>query len=99
MYRAKLTDGHFLNNAHKEAYLPLYVGDLGIYDEEVDTEEEGGQLSQRLRFDFGDTTSIENSEFRIQNPEFVYDLHGRRITDTKNLKGIYIVGGRKVVFK
>lgn len=26
MYRAKLTDGHFLNNAHKEAYLPLYVG-------------------------------------------------------------------------
>ena len=29
----------------------------------------------------------------------VYDLTGRRVLNTENLKGIYIVGGKKVVIK
>ena len=96
MYRPKLTDGQFLNNANK-AYLALDMGKLGIFDDETNTEEEGGQLSNRLRFDFSGTTSIQNSETINQNSQFIYDLHGRRITDTEGLKGIYIVNGRKVV--
>ena len=96
MYRPKLTDGQFLNNANK-AYLALDLGNLGIFDDEVDTGEEGGQLSNRLRFDFGGTTSIQNSQLTIQNSQFIYDLHGRRVENPT--KGIYIVNGRKVVVK
>ena len=43
----------------------------------------------------GDVTKIENSEFTIQNSELIYDLMGRRVE--KMEKGIYIVGGRKVI--
>ena len=46
------------------------------------------------------STGIDNSEFTIQNSEFIYDLSGRRITDTEHLeKGVYIVNGKKVVIK
>ena len=98
MYRPSLNeDGQFLNNANK-AYLALDVGKLGIFDDEVNTDEEGGQLSNRLRFDFGGTTSIAPSTLNSQLST-IHDLHGCRITDTEGLKGIYIVGGKKVVFK
>ena len=96
MYRPKLTDGQFLNNANK-AYLALDMGKLGIFDDETNTEEEGGQLGNRLRFDFGGTTSIEKTTDNGEQTTIIYDLHGRRITDTEGLKGIYIVNGRKVV--
>ena len=43
------------------------MDNLGIFDDETNTEDEGGQLSNRLRFDFGGTTSIDHSEFIIQN--------------------------------
>ena len=99
MYRPKLTNGQFLNNANK-AYLALDMGNLGIFDDEVNTDEEGGQLSNRLRFDFGGTTGIGNSQFTIDSSQLtIHDLHGRRITDTEGLKGVYIVNGKKVVFK
>ena len=98
MYKPSLTDRCFYNNANK-AYLVLKMDNLGIFDDETNTEDEGGQLSNRLRFDFGGTTSIDHSEFIIHNSELVYDLHGRRITDTEGLKGIYIVNGKKVVIK
>ena len=98
MYLAKLTDGSFLNNANK-AYLPLKSSDLGIFDDETNTEDEGGQLSNRLRFDFGGTTGIQNSEFTIQHSELIYDLQGRHITNTEGLKGIYIINGKKMVIK
>ena len=98
MYKAKLTDGKFVNNANK-AYLPLYVDGLDIYDEETDTEADGGQLSNGLRFDFSGSTGIQNSEFTIQHSELIYDLQGRKVTDIEGLKGIYIVGGKKQVLK
>ena len=96
MFRPKLTDGRFLNNANK-AYLALESSDLGIFDDETNTEDEGGQLSNRLRFDFGGTTDIDNSEIRHHDSEIIFDLSGRRVTHPA--KGIYIVGGKKVVIK
>lgn len=96
MFRPKLTDGRFLNNANK-AYLALESSDLGIFDDETNTEDEGGQLSNRLRFDFGGTTDIDNSEIRNHDSEIIFDLSGRRVTHPA--KGIYIVGGKKVVIK
>ena len=56
------------------------------------------QKSISIRFDEGEgTTDIENTEFRIQNSEFIYDLMGRRVANpTKG--GIYIVNGKKTVF-
>lgn len=93
MYRAKLTDGQFLNNANK-AYLAL-----DIYAEQTNTDGEDGRQSNSLRFYFGGTTAIHNAESRTQNSKLIYDLHGRRITDTEGLKGIYIVNGKKIVIK
>jgi hypothetical protein len=45
----------------------------------------------------GDTTGIDDSEIRTHDSEFVFDLSARRITHIA--KGIYIVGGKKVVIK
>ena len=59
----------------------------------------GAALSSSLRFDFGGTTDIEKTMDNRQQATDIYDLHGRRITDTEGLKGIYIVNGRKVIFK
>lgn len=45
------------------------------------------------------TTGIDNSQLAIDNSQLIiYDLQGRRIIDTDNLKGLYIVNGRKKVF-
>ncbi len=93
MYRAKLSDGKFLNNANK-AYLPISNGDLGIFDDEVDSSVE--QLSRRLVFDFGDETGID--EVKTENGKVktaVYDLSGRRVQ--KAQKGIYIQNGKLMV--
>ena len=43
---------------------------------------------------------IENSEINTLNSEFIYDLMGRKVTDTENLTGgVYIIGGKKVIIK
>ena len=57
MYADALTGGTFKNNANK-AYLMLSTR-IGIYDEEVDTEDPGMQLSNSYYFDFSGTTAIE----------------------------------------
>lgn len=45
------------------------------------------------------TTGIDNPQLAIDNSQLIiYDLQGRRIIDTDNLKGLYIVNGRKKVF-
>lgn len=43
------------------------------------------------------TTGIENSEFKIQNSEIIYDLQGRRVENPT--KGVYIVNGKKMILK
>ena len=98
MYRPKLTNGQFLNNANK-AYLALDMNKLGIYDEETNTDEEGGQLSNGLRFSFGGETGVEQTTVNRQQKTVIYDLQGRMVTDTKGLKGIYIVDGKKTIIK
>ena len=74
--------------------IPVYVSETSVADYQ----------SAEVWKDFlgfvGVDTGIDNSQFTIDNSQLtIYDLHGRRITDTEGLKGIYIVGGRKVVFK
>lgn len=51
----------------------------------------------RLKVDGEETTAIEHSEFRIQNSELIYDLQGRRVENPG--KGVYIVNGKKVIYK
>ena len=58
----------------------------------------GETRSIGLRFDEGEgTTDMENSQFTIDNSQLTYDLFGRRV-DNPVKGGIYIVGGRKVVY-
>ena len=46
------------------------------------------------------TTGIDNSQFTIDNGKFtIHDLQGRKVTDTEDLKGIYLIDGRKVIIK
>jgi hypothetical protein len=46
-----------------------------------------------------DVTGIDDSQLTMDNsPLVVYDMQGRRITDMANLKGVYIVNGKKVVY-
>ena len=95
MYQAKLTDNQFLNNAFK-AYLPISNGDLGIFDDEVDSSVE--QLSRRLVFDFGEEeTSIDEvlTTDKSQKTKDIFDLSGRRVQ--KAQKGIYIQNGKLMV--
>ena len=53
--------------------------------------------SLTIRFEGDGSTGIENSEFTIQNSEFIYDLMGRRVLNPT--KGVYVVGGKKVIIK
>ena len=94
MYLAKLTDGKFQNNAYK-AYMKVNKGDLGVFDDEVDSSVE--QLSRRLVFDFGDETGITETEIGNVKSEnsAIYDLSGRRVQ--KAQKGIFIQNGKVVV--
>ena len=95
MYEDALSGGTFKNNANK-AYLVLGDKNLGIYDEEVDTEDPGIQLSNSYYFDFSGTTAVE--EVVTENEEKIYyDLSGRRIQNPT--RGIYIVNGKKVLVK
>ena len=95
MYLAKLTEGKFQNNANK-AYLKVNKGDLGIFDDEVDSSVE--QLSRRLVFDFGEEeTSIDEvlTTDKSQKTKDIFDLSGRRVQ--KAQKGIYIQNGKLMV--
>ena len=94
MYADALNGGTFKNNANK-AYLMLSTR-IGIYDEEVDTENPGMQLSNSYYFDFSGTTAIDPVVTEIED-NIYYDLSGRRVENPA--RGIYIVNGRKVLVK
>ncbi|MBR5892282.1 MAG: leucine-rich repeat domain-containing protein [Bacteroidaceae bacterium] len=95
MYEDALSGGTFKNNANK-AYLVLGDKSLGIYDEEVDTEDPGMQLSNKYYFDFGGTTAIDPVVTEV-NDNIYYDLSGRRVENPT--RGIYIVNGKKRLIK
>ena len=56
-----------------------------------------GANSISIRFDGDGTTDIEASTLNPQRSTEVYDLQGRRVLNPT--KGVYIVGGKKVVIK
>ena len=95
MYEDALSGGTFKNNANK-AYLVLGEKNLGIYDEEVDTEDPGMQLSNKYYFDFGGTTAIDPVVTEV-NDNIYYDLSGRRVENPT--RGIYILNGKKILVK
>ena len=95
MYEDALSGGTFKNNANK-AYLVLSDKNLGIYDEEVDTENPGTQLSNSYYFDFSGTTAIDPIVTEVEN-NIYYDLSGRRVENPTH--GIYIVNGKKRLVK
>ena len=84
LYKAKMTDGVWLNNAGK-AYLPASAIPASA------------QASNGFRFGEG-TTGIEDVKTENRNVKTIYDLTGRRV-ETISAPGIYIVGGRKVLVK
>ena len=45
------------------------------------------------------TNGIGKSEIKNEKLEIIYDLQGRRVLSTDNLKGIYIINGKRVVIK
>ena len=90
LYKAKMTDGVWLNNANK-AYLPAVAGAANV-------------ASYSFRFGEG-TTGIDqitdNREQRTENREqstVIYDLTGRRVENI-SAPGIYIINGVKTLVK
>ena len=55
-----------------------------------------GAQTNALRFRMPGTTAIEGSELEAQDSQLIYDLQGRRVLNPT--KGMYIVGGKKVLF-
>ena len=85
LYKAKMTDGVWLNNANK-AYLPASVVPAAAQ----------GAASFSFRFGEG-TTGVEDVE--VENEvKAIYDLAGRRV-EAITAPGVYIVGGKKVLVK
>ena len=73
--------------------IPVYVPEASVADYQA-----AEVWKDFLNF-IGTETGIEHSEIRTQDSEVIYDLQGRRVLDTENLRGLYIVNGRKVVIK
>ena len=83
LYKAKMTDGKWLNNANK-AYLPASAvpnKSVAFYG-----------------FDWDGTTGIDQITDNREQSTVIYDLTGRRI-EAITAPGIYIVGGKKVLVR
>ena len=86
LYKAKMTDGTWLNNANK-AYLPA----TSVPNKTIEF----------YGFDWGGTTGIENIEGDAGNnfgEGAIYDLTGRKINSIA-VTGIYIIDGKKVFIR
>ena len=81
LYKAKMTDGTWLNNANK-AYLPASAV--------------ANKAIAFYGFEWNGTTGIEGVEAEGAQDGAIYDLSGRRVKAI-TAPGIYIVNGRKVV--
>ena len=84
LYKAKMTDGVFLNNASK-AYLPASALPVAA------------QNSAFLRLGEG-MTGVENLRPDTDATEAIFDLTGRRV-EAVVASGIYIIGGKKVFIR
>lgn len=71
--------------------IPIYVPTNAIADYQV-----ANEWKDFTNF-IGVESGIDNPQFALSNSRLIYDLHGRCIDSLA--KGIYIVGGRKVIRK
>ena len=86
LYKAKMTDGSWLNNANK-AYLPASEVPATV------------QNAASFSFRFGEgTTGISEVKGESGNVKVIYDLTGRRVENI-TAPGIYIINGVKVLVK
>ena len=53
--------------------------------------------SLAIRFEGDGSTGIEDSKLKVENSEVIYDLTGRRVLNPT--KGVYVVGGKKMIIK
>lgn len=78
-----------------------YTGDhITGFKAYLNLREESAAEAKAVRIRFaGEATSIDNSELSVSDSQssIYYDLYGRRVTNPG--KGVYIVGGKKVVIK
>ena len=72
--------------------VPVYVPEASVTDYQT-----AEVWKDFLNF-IGTETGIEHSEIINHNSEMIYDLQGRRVEKPTN-PGIYIVNGKKVIFK
>ena len=81
-----------------------YTGPLGLWDDAESLKDDGSTFRVIEAPDPDGMASIQNSKFKIQNGEGVYDLAGRKINSSLFIlhssfkKGIYIVNGKKVLY-
>ena len=47
----------------------------------------------------GNAVGIKSLKNEITNSKFIYDLSGRKVTDSSQLRGVYIIKGKKVIVK
>ena len=83
LYKALMTDGKWLNNANK-AYLPMSAV--------------ANKSAQFFGFDWEGTTGVDEMKEQRAESKEIYDLTGRKV-ETITERGIYIVGGKKVLVK
>jgi hypothetical protein len=88
--------GSDASEAGSDIYCDKGVANNGKWSFEALTEEENAIYIAAIK---GLETSIEKTIVNGGRTTVIYDLTGRRVTDTKGLKGIYIVNGKKVVIK
>ena len=85
LYKAKMTDGKWLNNAYK-AYLP------------ASALTPAQQTVAFYGFDWDGTTGISEVKGESGNVKGIYDLTGRKV-ENPAAPGIYVVNGKKVLVK
>lgn len=83
LYKAKMTDGVWLNNANK-AYLPASAVP--------------NKSAAFYGFDWNGTTGVDQITDNREQSTAIYDLTGRRV-EAITAPGIYVVNGKKVLVK
>ena len=76
--------------------IPVYVPDYAV--EAYQSAKHWSEFTWFIGMETSITHSTLNSQTEFAG-QSIYDLHGRRITDTEGIKGIYIVNGKKVLVK
>jgi hypothetical protein len=88
-----LTGGHKLTWPNASANIKGFRGYFQLKGAAV----EANSFEMNFEGDVTGITSVQDSGFRVQGSNAVYDLQGRRVAQPA--KGLYIVNGKKVIVK